>query len=138
MKKKSEFIIAVILLLIIASAICGCTTTRYVTVPEYHYKDSIHTIYKRDSIYNRDSIFIYSKGDTIFHEHYNVKYKEYLRTDTINLSKTDSIKVPYPVTKTVTVHKMYSFQKTFMWIGIAFIAGILVYLIWKLKGKIKI
>ena len=36
MDKKVKYIIAIILLLIIASAICSCKTTKYVTVPEYH------------------------------------------------------------------------------------------------------
>ena len=35
MEKKVKYIIAIILLLIIASAICSCKT-KYVTVPEYH------------------------------------------------------------------------------------------------------
>lgn len=36
MNKKVKLIIGIILLLIIASAICSCKTTKYVTVPEYH------------------------------------------------------------------------------------------------------
>ena len=36
MNKKVKMIIGITLLLIIASAICSCKTTKYVTVPEYH------------------------------------------------------------------------------------------------------
>ena len=36
MDKKVKYIIAIILLLLIASAVCSCKTTKYVTVPEYH------------------------------------------------------------------------------------------------------
>ena len=118
------------------SMFTGCTTTKYVPVPEYHYKDSVRVVNHRDSIYSRDSIFVYSKGDTIYHEHFNVKYKEFLHNDTIVVNRVDSVRVPYPVEKIVTKHKMYFFQKLFMWGGIISLIGIIATLIWRIKRRI--
>ena len=114
----------------------GCTTTKYVPVPEYHYKDSVRVVNHRDSIYSRDSIFVYSKGDTIYHEHFNMKYKEFLHNDTIVVNRVDSVRVPYPVEKTVVKHALFAYQRFFMWIGIISLVGIIAFVIWRVKRNI--
>ena len=118
------------------SMFTGCTTTKYVPVPEYHYKDSVRVVNHRDSIYSRDSIFVYSKGDTIYHEHFNMKYKEFLHNDTIVVNRVDSVRVPYPVEKTVVKHALFAYQRFFMWIGIISLVGIIAFVIWRIKRKI--
>ena len=118
------------------SMFTGCTTTKYVPVPEYHYKDSVRVVNHRDSIYSRDSIFVYSKGDTIYHEHFNMKYKEFLHNDTIVVNRVDSVRVPYPVEKTVVKHALFAYQRFFMWIGIISLVGIIAFVIWRTKRKI--
>ncbi len=118
------------------SMFTGCTTTKYVPVPEYHYKDSVRVVNHRDSIYSRDSIFVYSKGDTIYHEHFNMKYKEFLHNDTIVANRVDSVRVPYPVEKTVVKHALFAYQRFFMWIGIISLVGIISFVIWRIKRRI--
>ena len=118
------------------SMFTSCTTTKYVPVPEYHYKDSVRVVNHRDSIYSRDSIFVYSKGDTIYHEHFNMKYKEFLHNDTIVANRVDSVRVPYPVEKTVVKHALFAYQRFFMWIGIISLVGIIAFVIWRVKRKI--
>lgn len=118
------------------SMFTGCTTTKYVPVPEYHYKDSVRVVNHRDSIYSRDSIFVYSKGDTIYHEHFNMKYKEFLHNDTIVANRVDSIRVPYPVEKIVEKHVLFAYQRFFMWAGIISLVGIIAFVIWRIKRKI--
>ena len=118
------------------SMFTSCTTTKYVPVPEYHYKDSVRVVNHRDSIYSRDSIFVYSKGDTIYHEHFNMKYKEFLHNDTIVVNRVDSVRVPYPVEKTVVKHALFAYQRFFMWIGIISLVGIISFVIWRIKRKI--
>ena len=118
------------------SMFTSCTTTKYVPVPEYHYKDSVRVVNHRDSIYSRDSIFVYSKGDTIYHEHFNMKYKEFLHNDTIVANRVDSVRVPYPVEKTVVKHALFAYQRFFMWIGIISLVGIISFVIWRIKRKI--
>ena len=86
------------MLLTLATCFVSCRT-QYVPVatvrPEYKTSDSL----RFDSIYQRDSIYMLVKGDTIYQYKYKYLYR-YLttnRTDTI--LKTDSIQIPYPVEK---------------------------------------
>lgn len=91
-------LIYIIILLILAICFVSCRT-QYIPVEsvrtEYKTRDSI----RFDSIYQRDSIYMLVKGDTIYQYKYKYLYR-YLttnRTDTI--LKTDSIPIPYPVEK---------------------------------------
>jgi len=137
MIKQAKIIIAVILLLIIAMAVCSCTTTKYVTVPEYHLRDSTKMVYQRDSIFQKDSIYMYFKGDTIFHEHYNIKYREFYHRDTLNIVRADSIKVPYPVVKDKIVYQLHWWQKGPYYLGWVAILIICIYIImWCIKKGI--
>lgn len=80
----------------------ACQGIRYVPVEtvrtEYKTRDSI----RFDSIYQRDSIYMLVKGDTV----YQYKYKYFYRYLTINKTDTviqaDSVQVPYPVEKKLT------------------------------------
>jgi hypothetical protein len=89
--------------MLLALAICFVSCrTQYVPVEtvrtEYKTRDSI----RFDSIYQRDSIYMLVKGDTIYQYKYKYLYR-YLttnRTDTI--LKTDSIQIPYPVERKLT------------------------------------
>lgn len=91
-------LIYITMLLTLATCLVSCRT-QYVPVEtvrtEYKTRDSI----RFDSIYQRDSIYMLVKGDTIYQYKYKYLYR-YLttnRTDTI--LKTDSIPIPYPVEK---------------------------------------
>lgn len=91
-------LIYITMLLTLATCFVSCRT-QYVPVEtvrtEYKTRDSI----RFDSIYQRDSIYMLVKGDTIYQYKYKYLYR-YLttnRTDTI--LKTDSIPIPYPVEK---------------------------------------
>ena len=91
-------LIYIIILLILAICFVSCRT-QYIPVEsvrtEYKTRDSI----RFDSIYQRDSVYMLVKGDTIYQYRYKYLYR-YLttnRTDTI--LKNDSIPIPYPVEK---------------------------------------
>ena len=91
-------LIYIIILLILAICFVSCRT-QYIPVEsvrtEYKTRDSI----RFDSVYQRDSIYMLVKGDTVYQYKYKYLYR-YLtmnRTDTI--VKTDSIQTPYPVGK---------------------------------------
>lgn len=78
----------------------GCRT-KYVSVPEYHnvYVNKHDTLTKHDSIYQKEFVDRYVKGDTVFLTKTQVDYRfrniyKTLYRDSI---KTDSIRVPYPV-----------------------------------------
>lgn len=91
-------------IVLLVSAICftGCRTTQYVPVEtiktEYKTRDSI----RHDSIYQRDSIYVIDRGDTVYtyKDRYLYKYLYLNRIDTV--IKTDSIQIPYPVEKSLT------------------------------------
>lgn len=80
----------------------SCLSVKYVPV-ETVKTDSIY-INKilRDSVYQRDSIYIHDKGDTIFVEKYQYLYVDKLIQDTLYISRADSIQIPYPVEKALT------------------------------------
>ena len=91
-------LIYIIILLMLAICFVSCRT-QYIPVEsvrtEYKTRDSI----RFDSIYQRDSVYMLVKGDTIYQYRYKYLYR-YLttnRTDTI--LKHDSIPIPYPVEK---------------------------------------
>lgn len=78
----------------------GCRT-KYVSVPEYHnvYVNKHDTLTKHDSIYQKEFVDRYVKGDTVFLTKTQIDYRfrniyKTLYRDSI---KTDSIRVPYPV-----------------------------------------
>jgi hypothetical protein len=87
------------LTLLVAVLLCalfsGCTTTKYVTVPEYHTDTLRQVTVRHDSVMVHDSIHVSEKGDTVRIERWHTQYRDRWRTDTIYQSKRDSI--PYPV-----------------------------------------
>lgn len=80
---------------------CSCKT-KYVPV-ETVKTDSIY-INKvvRDSIHLHDSVYVKEGGDTVWVEKYRYLYKDKWRTDTLYVTQTDSVQVPYPIEKELT------------------------------------
>ena len=75
--------------------------TKYVSVPEYHnvYVNKHDTLTKHDSIYQKEFVDRYVKGDSVFLTKTQVDYRfrniyKTLYRDSI---KVDSIRVPYPI-----------------------------------------
>ena len=113
--KKLVFIVIAILLF------SACKTiTKTIEVPveipvEVVKKEYIHDT-KIDSIYIRDSIDRWQKGDTLYITKWHTKFKYINKVDTI--VKTDSIPKIVPVVKKVEVNHIYWWQKSLMYIGI--------------------
>lgn len=93
------FVIASILFVLMLQ---GCRT-KYVSVPEYHnvYVNKHDTLTKHDSIYQKEFVDRYVKGDTVFLTKTKVdyRYKNLYKTLYRDSIKTDSVRVPYPVEK---------------------------------------
>ena len=107
-------LIYTIIITLIFSFMIGCKAkTVYVPV------ESVKTEYRdkliKDSIHILDSVFLYSKNDTVFFNKYQYVYRDKLIRDTI--CKTDSIAVPYPVIETKEVNRLYSWQIILMVLG---------------------
>lgn len=87
------------ILLTLATCFTSCRSIKYVPVEtvrvEYKTRDSI----RFDSIYQRDSVFLFVKGDTVYKEKCKYLYRYLTINNTDTVIKTDSIQVPYPVEK---------------------------------------
>ena len=123
-----------VLITILLCAMCtGCTTTQYIPVIEHHTDTLIQTKVVHDSIYINDSTVITEKGDTVRIEKWHTKYVEKQVHDTTYVSKTDTVPVPYPVeTIREVAQPLAWWQKTLMWLGVALI-GIIAVWIWRTK-----
>ena len=113
--KKLVLIVTAILLF------SACRTiTKTIEVPveipvEVVKKEYVHDT-KIDSIYIRDSIDRWQKGDTLYITKWHTKFKYINKVDTI--VKTDSIPKIVPVVKEVEVNHIYWWQKSLMYIGV--------------------
>ena len=108
--KKLVFIMLAILML----SACR-TSTKIVEVPvEVVKKEYIHDT-KIDSVYIRDSVDRWQKGDTLYITKWHTKFKYINKVDTI--FKTDSIPKIVSVEKKVEVNHIYWYQKLLMWLG---------------------
>ena len=133
MKDRIGIIVFFVTLMLVMSIICSCTTTRTV---ERVKRDSVYVDrLNRDSIYQRDSIYMLIKGDTVYKYEYKYLYRDKLLRDTISISKTDSIPYPVEVVKTVTVDKKLSWwQSMLLYTGaIAWIVAIIGLAYWTNK-----
>ncbi len=107
MKTKTKQIIwAIILTLgLILFFATGCRSVQPVIVEriKIEYRDRLRV----DSIYNRDTVQIYVKNDTIFKD--VIRWRERFRLDTVSVVKIDSI--PYPVEVILEVNKLTKWQR---------------------------
>lgn len=86
---------------IILSSLAGCKSVQYVPM-ETVRTDSIYVDrYQRDSIYQRDSVFVnrWIAGDTIYQDKvvWKYVYRDKVKYDTVAILRSDTINVPYPV-----------------------------------------
>ena len=125
---------AFIAALLICALFGSCTTTKYVTMPEYH-TDTVRIVqHQRDSIYLSDSIYVsdFVRDDTVYKtvERWHTKYIERMIHDTLYQSKMDSIPYPVEVIKEVPA-KLTWWQQTrlhlFNIIGIALVVIVVFY-----------
>jgi len=89
------YLLAIVFAVLLAWLLMGCTTTKYVPIPEYHNDTVRVTQYQRDSIYMHDSVLVRQQGDTVTIDRWHTQYRDRWHTDTIYKSRVDS--VPYKV-----------------------------------------
>lgn len=124
--KKLVFIMLAILML----SACN-TTTKIVEVPvEVIKKEYVHDI-KIDSVYIRDSVDRWQKGDTLYITKWHTKFKYINKVDTI--IKTDSIPKIESVEKKVEVNHIYWWQKLLMWLGGITIVLLIIVITYRVK-----
>lgn len=90
--KKVRIVVGVAILLLLW-LLSGCKTCE--CLPSVEYRDSIVTRYQHDTIqtYEKDSVFILIKGDTVWREHWSVRYRDkvVVRHDTIYKDKQSEV-----------------------------------------------
>jgi hypothetical protein len=75
----------------------GCTTTKYVPVVEHKTDTLLCYSSIRDSIYVHGSIHVHERGDTVTVDRWHTRWRDRWHSDTVYISKTDSVPRPYPV-----------------------------------------
>ena len=90
--------------LVVSGLVCffmGSCKTKYVSIPEYHevIVNKHDTLVTRDSIYEKDSIYIVKNGDTVTAYRDRIYYRDRWRDKIVyrDSIKTDSVRVPMPV-----------------------------------------
>lgn len=137
MSTKEKIWMFWLLVLIILGLLTSCKT-KYVTVPEYHteYVYRTDSIQLRDSIYMQDSIYIIKSGDTVttykIKYVYRDRYRDVVKVD--SFIKTDSIRVPYPVEKEISLFKKLRFGVNGLLVGVVLLVLFLVIRKVKFKG----
>ena len=129
-KKLAIFFYFLGMIILLASAICSCRSTRYVPV-ETVRQDSVHyNKVVRDSIHVKDSVLVIV--DTVIEFRYKYVYRDKAKTDTAYVSRTDTIRVPYPVEAKLTKWQQFKmdaggYALASIAITILIIAGYMVY-----------
>jgi len=96
------YLLAIVFAVLLGWLLMGCTTTKYVPMPEYHNDTTYITKQQHDSIWLHDSTYIHDRGDTVLIERWRTKYVEHAKTDTLYTHITDSVTVPYPMPATLS------------------------------------
>lgn len=88
------------------SLLSGCKSVQYVPV-ETVKTDSVYIDrFQRDSIYQRDSVFVnrWTAGDTVYQDKvvWKYVYRDKVKYDTMSILRSDTVRVPYPVERRLT------------------------------------
>lgn len=116
----------IIALVVLALVLCSCKTkyiteTEYKEVPVVMHDTIAKNIWRIDTTIVKDSVYFAVKGDTVFKERYNTKWRIKVAHDTINKVVTIPVEVVRTRTETKTVvkevNRIYLWQKVLMLIG---------------------
>jgi len=114
----------ILLLLGLLWAFAGCTPKGWEQLHEGTHRDTVRVVV-RDSIhfYDRDSIFIREKGDTVYQYVERWRYRDRWHTDTLEKVKIDSVYIKD--TEIREVEKSLSWWENFKLRGFWYLCGAL-------------
>lgn len=149
MMKKILAIISILLLLVACKAQKEFITEKETQV-EVVEKPVIHEVYKvntvRDTVWNKDSVYIIQKGDTVYEKSVREFHHYSHTTDTVHKNDTITQIVVQPIERVVNKEVQVEVEKPLNWwqklrmsLGEAFIGAfilVLLYLIFIKKKKI--
>ena len=85
---------------LILLALSSCATTRTIVkegAVRTEWRDRLAE--RRDSIYVHDSVYLHSRGDTVYLERWRTRFRDRLQRDTVYMHKVDSVYVDTQVKK---------------------------------------
>lgn len=137
MKKATKIqIICIVFLLIVLWLFTSCKS-KTVFVPVESVKTEYKDKYLRDSIYLKELVRIYQKGDTVFKDSTVYKYKDRIKTDSIFIRDTIRIPLPVPIKgDPVYINKLNWYQEACMWFTSLVLVALALFLGIKYRGKI--
>ena len=116
-----------IAIMVLAGLALGSCKTKYVSVPEIHTEHitRVDTTVIMDSVYQRDSVYVERKGDTLYVNKtlYRDRYHNIYKVKKDTIVKRDSVNVAYHVDK-----EMSRSERLFVAMGKFFAALVIVLL----------
>lgn len=129
LRKKIRLVWTVILLaILIVFLLTGCKT-KTVLVPVDRVKIEYKERLRVDSVYNRDTLHLFTRGDTVYLQ--SIKWRERFKFDTVSVVKVDSI--PYKVEVVKEVNKLTKWQRWRLNALNVLVLIIVVYLVIRIK-----
>lgn len=125
---KRNKILNISILIIILLSISGCKP-RQILVPVTETKIEFRERFRVDSVYNRDTLMLFSQNDTVYLQ--TIKWRERFRIDTVSVVKVDSI--PYTVEVVKEVNKLTKWQQIRLSALNILLLIIVIYVIIKIK-----
>lgn len=132
-------IVTIIVGFLIVFLLGGCKSKEYIKVPEYHteYVTRTDTFHKLDSVYLKDSVFMYQRGDTVYHTKvtYRDRYHNIYKVKLDTIIKRDSVSIPYPIERQLTKNEQRLISLGKLFIGFLFSIVITIAVIWWYHNK---
>jgi hypothetical protein len=128
MKYKLSIALKIILIALLLLIISGCKTKEIIVPTEktvIEYRDQLRI----DSVYNRDTLYLFTKNDTVYLQ--SIKWRERFKIDTVRYERVDSI--PYFVEVTKEVNVLTKWQKIRLQLLNVIILVIALYVIIRIK-----
>lgn len=139
MKEKLKGALLGMLNCIIITIMFGCKSVKYIPV-ETVRTDSVYVDrYLRDSIYQRDSVFInrWTAGDTVYQDKivYKYIYRDKVKYDTVAILRSDTVRIPFPVDRELSKWEQIRLDVGGWAIGVVIITILIVIgcMVYKLK-----
>lgn len=105
MERIKGFLLGIMACILI-SMLTGCKSVQYVPVENVRTDSVYIDRFQRDSIYQRDSVFVnrWTAGDTVYQDKvvWKYVYRDKVKYDTVAILRSDTVRVPYPVERRLT------------------------------------
>ena len=125
---KISIALKIILIALLLLIISGCKTKEVLVPTEktiIEYRDRTFV----DSVYNRDTLYLFAKNDTVYLQ--SIKWRERFKIDTVRYEKIDS--VPYFVEVVKEVNVLTKWQKIRLQLLNIIVIAVIIYAIIRIK-----